>query len=61
MLLQPLLVNEQLKQLCVEVDVNGSSKTSYFEDGTSSSSDGDECYISIGVYIFLTKLKLSKM
>ncbi|CAH1738264.1 period circadian protein isoform X1 [Aphis gossypii] len=45
---QPLLVSEQLKQLCVEIDVNGSSKTSYFEDGTSSSSDGDECYISIG-------------
>ncbi|XP_060874807.1 period circadian protein homolog 2 isoform X3 [Metopolophium dirhodum] len=45
---QPLLVNEQFKQLCVEIDVNGSSKTSYFEDGTSSSSDGDECYISIG-------------
>ncbi|XP_022163847.1 period circadian protein isoform X2 [Myzus persicae] len=45
---KPMLVNEQLKQLCVEIDVNGSSKTSYFEDGTSSSSDGDECYISIG-------------
>ncbi|XP_025207496.1 period circadian protein [Melanaphis sacchari] len=45
---QPLLVSEQLKQLCVEIDVNGSSKTSYLEDGTSSSSDGDECYISIG-------------
>ncbi|XP_029344822.1 period isoform X2 [Acyrthosiphon pisum] len=45
---QPMLVNEQFKQLCVEIDVNGSSKTSYFEDGTSSSSDGDECYISIG-------------
>jgi len=42
----------------VEIDVNGSSKTSYFEDGTSSSSDGDECYISIGVCIFQTKLKL---
>ncbi|XP_060852245.1 period circadian protein isoform X1 [Rhopalosiphum padi] len=45
---QPLLVSEQLKQLCVEIDVNGSSKTSYFEDGTSSSSDEDDCYISIG-------------
>jgi len=45
----------------VETDVNGSSKTSYFEDGTSSSSDEDECYISIGVCIFQTKYKLVKM
>jgi len=44
---QPLLVNEQLKQLCVELDVNSTSKTSYFEDETSSSG-GDECLISFG-------------
>jgi len=44
-----MLVNEQLKQLCLEIDVNGSSKTSYFEDGTSPSSEEDECYISFGV------------
>lgn len=42
------MVNEQLKQLCVELDVNGACKTSYFEDGTSSSG-GDDCLISIGV------------
>jgi len=51
-------VSEQLKQLCVEIDVNGSSKTSYFEDGTSSSSDEDDCYISIGVCTYQTKYKL---
>jgi len=34
----------------VELNVNGTSKTSYYEDG-SSSSGGDECLISIGVGI----------
>lgn len=45
-----MLVNEQLKQLTADFDVTGTyNKTSYFEDGTSSSED--ECRISIAVCI----------
>lgn len=53
------LVNEQLKQLYVELEVNGAPKTLFFEDETSSSSGGDECLISVGVgNLFLITYKL---